>query len=410
LVPAFLVGLAFAVTISAGSSLLLYTGRGLLRGAGLLIAVAVGALAAGAWVGAGTPGNDRRRWVATLLVYGAAALAVFTLHGVPAIGGWGPASSVGLLMLLALPAYATGLLVGGQAAAGSGGEAVAALAGAAAGVLLATSELIPHFEPPTVFIGAAATVLAALLADWPRAGSAGGSMAGRVAIVTGVGSRGQLGYAIARRLAEAGWRVVASGRSAGVVDLAAELAADGSEVAGVAADLLDEGQAQQLVAATVGRFGRLDALINAAGGLTLVRSVEDTHLDELQRELDRNLATAQVTSRAALLALRESHGAIVNFASPAAFRPGARLAAYSAAKAGVVALTQALAQEEKAAGVRVNAIAPGTVDTEQNRAESGEAGAFVSREAVADVVLFLISPAARAITGETIRVLRPVAD
>jgi len=235
-------------------------------------------------------------------------------------------------------------------------------------------------------------------------------MAGRVAIVTGVGSRGQLGYAIARRLAEAGWRVVASGRSAGVVDLAAELAADGSEVAGVAADLLDEGQAQQLVAATVGRFGRLDALINAAGGLTLVRSVEDTHLDELQRELDRNLATAQVTSRAALLALRESHGAIVNFASPAAFRPGARLAAYSAAKAGVVALTQALAQEEKAAGVRVNAIAPGTVDTEQNRAESGEAGAFVSREAVADVVLFLISPAARAITGETIRVLRPVAD
>jgi NAD(P)-dependent dehydrogenase (short-subunit alcohol dehydrogenase family) len=76
----------------------------------------------------------------------------------------------------------------------------------------------------------------------------------------------------------------------------------------------------------------------------------------------------------------------------------------------VVALTAALAREEKAAGVRVNAIAPGNMDTEQNRADGEATGGYVSRAAVADVVLFLLSPAARAITGETIRVLAPTAE
>jgi len=74
----------------------------------------------------------------------------------------------------------------------------------------------------------------------------------------------------------------------------------------------------------------------------------------------------------------------------------------------VVALTQALAAEEKRSGVRVNAIAPGTMDTEQNLAEGLPGRTYVSQAAVADVVLFLASPASRGISGETIRVL--VAD
>jgi NAD(P)-dependent dehydrogenase (short-subunit alcohol dehydrogenase family) len=95
---------------------------------------------------------------------------------------------------------------------------------------------------------------------------------------------------------------------------------------------------------------------------------------------------------------------VVNFASPAAVRAPASLAAYSAAKAGVVALTQALAAEEKKSGVRVNAIAPGNMDTEQNIAESGPGPGFVSRSAVGDVVLFLVSSAGRGVSGQVLQV------
>jgi len=408
LLPAFLLGLAFAVAATAGSALLLYTTRGFLRAAGLLIALAIGALAAGAWVSGTGQSRLRARWLATLAAYFAAAAAVLVWSLVPAVRGWSSANALAMLLMLALPAYTTGLLAGSFRAAG--GVGTAALGGGAVGVLLATSTLIPRYEPPLVFAGVSALVLVALLADWRRAVTAGGTMIERVAIVTGVGSRGQLGFTVARLLAGGGWRVLITGRSEAVHGLAAELGSDGRDVAAARADLLDERQAQSVVAAALERYGRIDALVNVAGGLTLVRPVEDTHLEELQRELDRNLATVLVMSRAALPALRESRGAIVNFASPAAFQPAAQLAAYSAAKAGVVALTAALALEELPAGVRVNAIAPGMLDTEQNRAEGAADARYVGRRAVGDVVLFLLSPAARGISGETIRVLATASD
>jgi NAD(P)-dependent dehydrogenase (short-subunit alcohol dehydrogenase family) len=410
LLPAFLVGLAFAVTATAGSALLLYTTQGFLRAAGLLLALAMGALTAGAWVAASGSSRGHGRWLAAQLAYVTAALAVLVWSEVPPVRAWSSANALAMLLILAVPAYATGLLLGGFAGPARGGSGTAALSGGAVGVLLATSSLIPRFEPPFVFAGAALLVLVALLADWQRAASIGGSMTGNVALVTGVGSRGQLGYTIASRLAETGWRVLVSGRTAAVHELAAELASPGREVAAIAADLLDEAQAAGVAAAALERYGRIDALVNVAGGLTLIRPVEDTHLEELQRELDRNLATAMVMCRASLPALRTSRGGIVNFASPAALEPSPKLAAYSAAKAGVVALTRALAKEEAAAGVRVNAIAPGTMDTEQNLAGSSGGERYVRREAVADVVLFLLSPAARAITGETIRVQVPTEE
>ena len=112
-------------------------------------------------------------------------------------------------------------------------------------------------------------------------------------------------------------------------------------------------------------------------------------------------------TRAALPLLRASRGAIINFAAPAGLRAQARLGAYSAAKAAVVALTRALALEEKDAGVRANALAPGMIDTEQNRAAVADPHSvkWVSRDQIADVVLFLASDAASGITGETIHVL-----
>ena len=133
--------------------------------------------------------------------------------------------------------------------------------------------------------------------------------------------------------------------------------------------------------------------------------VVDTTPEEWQREIERNAGTALRLSRAALPLLRESRGSIVNFAAPAATRAVARLAAYSAAKAAVVALTRALAIEEKSNGVRVNAIAPGLMDTDQNRREMGEDVTYVGRDDVASVALFLAGPASRGITGETVQVL-----
>jgi NAD(P)-dependent dehydrogenase (short-subunit alcohol dehydrogenase family) len=262
-----------------------------------------------------------------------------------------------------------------------------------------------------MLLAAGLVILAAVL-DWRRAGFPGGRMNDAAVIITGVGGRGQLGYELAGQFARAGWQVLISGRSDAVTGFPADLAAavPGARVAAVRADLLDEAQAAQVVAGALAQFGRVDALVNAAGGLSLVSRVEDTHLEELQHELDRNLATTLLMTRVALPALRAARGAIVNFASPAAFRAPASLAAYAAAKAGVVALTQALAAEEKATGVRVNAIAPGTMDTEQNIAESGADAAYVSRAAVSDVVLFLASPASRGISGETIRVLVTATD
>jgi NAD(P)-dependent dehydrogenase (short-subunit alcohol dehydrogenase family) len=213
-----------------------------------------------------------------------------------------------------------------------------------------------------------------------------------------------LGYALARRFLEAGARVVISARSDTLDDAAASLAPLG-EVLAVRADLTNDTDVARLVDATHARFGRLDALINVAGGLSVIASVENTTPEEWQREIERNAGTALRLSRAALPMLRESRGAIVNFASPSASRAPANLAAYSAAKAAVLALTRSLAIEEKANGVRVNAIAPGMMDTEQNRVEAGEDTTFVTREDVASVTLFLAGPAAAGVTGETVHVL-----
>jgi NAD(P)-dependent dehydrogenase (short-subunit alcohol dehydrogenase family) len=225
-------------------------------------------------------------------------------------------------------------------------------------------------------------------------------MSEEVVIISGVGARGQLGYALAERFLAAGARVIVTGRSAAVLQLADELAGRG-QIVGVTADLTHDEDAERVVAAATERWGRVDALINAAGGLTLIRAAAETSLAELEREVERNAGTLLVLTRAALPALRRSRGAVVNFASPAAAQPPASLGAYAAGKASVVALTRALAVEEKAHGVRVNAIAPGTMDTDQNRASMPDAR-YVKREDVAELAFFLASRAAAAISGEVI--------
>jgi len=231
-------------------------------------------------------------------------------------------------------------------------------------------------------------------------------MQGKVVLITGVGRRGQVGFALAEAFLAEGARLVVTSRSAEVEQAARELGERG-EVLGVAADLTRPEDVETLMRAVRERYGRLDVVVNTAGGLRVVKPLAETTPEEWDDEVDRNARTAFLVSRAALPLLRESRGAIINFASPAGERAAARLCAYSAGKAGVIALTRALALEEKRYGVRVNAVAPGMIDTEDNRrsVEDPTKVKWVTREEVARVVLFLASEASSGISGETIRVM-----
>jgi len=397
-VTAFGIGLCISAAAITGSTLLLYTGPRFLRVTGILLTLTLGALALGVWTGPSGQPTARRRWLAfllTLVVAGVFASFWTTRDALRAHPGGG---AFGALLLLALPAYAGGAVISGIRASG-----VAAIAGAAAGTLLTTSLLIPRLDADVIFFAlAGAALFARLWNDISPASPRGRTMRGKTVLVTGVGNPGQVGYALARAFRDAGAEVVICDISERVESLAAEL-----DVIGLRADLTSADQVAQLMDSIRQRTGRLDVVVNAAGGLSVIKAVGETEPEEWRRETQRNAETTFLVSRAALPLLRESRGAIINFTSPAGIRAAPLTGAYSAAKAAVVALTRALAIEERDTGVRVNAIAPGMIDTEQNRAgvEDPEAVRWVSRDDIAKVVLFLAGSDAAAITGETIHVL-----
>jgi NAD(P)-dependent dehydrogenase (short-subunit alcohol dehydrogenase family) len=232
-------------------------------------------------------------------------------------------------------------------------------------------------------------------------------MEGRVVLITGGSRPGQLGEALAEAFLEAGARVALAGRRAAGEESGpalAEAVASGA-LSLHEAELADAAAAERLVAEVLASHGRLDALVQAAGGLRVLKPLGETAPEEWDGELERNARTAFVMGRAALPALRESGGSMVNFASPAALGSGAGLGAYAAGKAAVVALTRALAAEERGR-VRVNAVAPGMVDTAQNLAAVADPAAvrWVRREEVARVVVFLAGPASSGVTGQVIEV------
>jgi NAD(P)-dependent dehydrogenase (short-subunit alcohol dehydrogenase family) len=412
---ALLVGAVLGGVMSAGIALLLYTGQGFLRAAGLLISSTVLAVGAGLWAGAperSDPAPTRGRWLVCALAFiiGGAFVALWSAR--PGLRAAAAGGALAVLLVIALPAYVVGALLAGLHASDRGGRwgsgvAPAAAAGAAFGILLATTVLIQQLEPWGVYYGGAAIIAFAALLDQRRTATgfrAGApDMTGHVALITGAGDRGQLGHAIARAFLEAGASIVISARTADIAGIAEELSALG-EVSAEPADLSSDEDVLRLVEHVRERHGRLDSLINVAGGLSVTGAVQDTDPDAWTREFERNAVTALRMCRAALPLLRAAQGAIVNFASPAGERAVARLGAYSAAKAGVIALTRALAIEERDSGVRVNAIAPGMIDTQQNRTELGADAAFVPRDDVAAVALFLASPAARGVNGDTVHV------
>ncbi|MDX8457542.1 SDR family NAD(P)-dependent oxidoreductase [Mesorhizobium humile] len=230
----------------------------------------------------------------------------------------------------------------------------------------------------------------------------------RKALVTGAGAADGIGMAIARALGEAGLSVTLTASSARVEQRAEELRADGLDVRAVVADLTLSSDVERLSA----EAGEIDILVNNAGMGTvaqpaLQRRFLDLSESEWDRGIDVSLKTAFLSTRGFLAGMvRRGHGRVVNMASvtgPYVSNEGE--AAYSAAKAGMIGLTHALALEVGRSGVTVNAVAPGWIATGASTQEElvaarntplGRAG---SPAEVAAAVLFLASDAASYVNG-----------
>jgi len=223
-------------------------------------------------------------------------------------------------------------------------------------------------------------------------------LTGKVIAITG--GFGNLGVILGARAAAAGAQVALIGRSAAPAarDLPSELS--GALLLG-RVDVASPEAAREAFAAIAQRFGGLDILVNAAGGFRW-QTLADGDLDQWDALYRMNLKTAVVASKAALPHLRDRGGGrIINIGAASATTAGAGMGAYAAAKAGVARLTESLAAEMKDHGINVNAVLPGIIDTPANRAEMPRADyrRWVAPDALADVILFLASDAARAISG-----------
>ncbi len=238
-------------------------------------------------------------------------------------------------------------------------------------------------------------------------------MTGQVALVTGAG--GGLGGASAIRIAELGADLalldVSSDALAGT---AAKVRAMGRKVLELPLDLTDRAQCAAAVAKTVAEFGRIDALCNIAGVLRCGRS-EDIDEADWDIVMKVNLEAPFFLSRAAVPHMIEKGGAIVNVCSTAAFKAQGFFSAYCASKAGLLHLTKTMAVEYIKTPIRINAVAPGGMDTEL----AGNAAPAFSLDAeivgrlgnprgmcviddVADMVAYLASPASRSMQGSCV--------
>jgi len=229
---------------------------------------------------------------------------------------------------------------------------------------------------------------------------------GKVVLVTG--ATGALGQVVVRQFQQAGATLALCARDdATLSQLFADLALDPQHLLIGGIDLREPDHCDHLAHAVEERFGRLNALVNTVGGFTAGPPVHETPLDDWEQMLAINLRTAFLVSRAiAPLLIRSGGGAIVHVSGRAGLAGFAGGAGYCAAKAGVIRLTEALSAELKEYGINVNCVLPGTIDTPSNRAARPDAdfSRWVTPEALSEVILFLCSPAARAIHGAAIPV------
>jgi NAD(P)-dependent dehydrogenase (short-subunit alcohol dehydrogenase family) len=226
---------------------------------------------------------------------------------------------------------------------------------------------------------------------------------GSTVLLTGVGADGQVGQVVARAFAEQGGSLILVDRTAEHVDARVnELTRDGLLATGYPCDLTDGAAVKSLVGRIREKHGdSVHAFVHMAGGFAMSGPVAEGTDEIWNRQIAINLTTAFNTARAVLPMVRAGKGAIVFFASEAVLpgATGARMSAYAVAKSGVVALMRAIAAEERPNEVRANAVAPSSIRTATNVRDMGDKAKYIEREQVADVVLFLCSARARAVSG-----------
>jgi len=243
-------------------------------------------------------------------------------------------------------------------------------------------------------------------------------LAGKVAIIAGGGAAGDgigNGRAAAILLARAGTRVLVVDRELALAErTVAMIAADGGTAAAHRADLTDNAQAREMVAAALDRFGRLDFLDNNVG-IGSRGSVVDEDPEAWRRVMQVNVEPMFLAAKHAIPAMIKTakRGAIVNISSISALRPRG-LTAYTASKGAVIALTRAMAVDHAKDGIRVNCVAPGPVYTPMVYARGMSAAAREQRRKasalgvegtgwdIGHAVRFLLSNHARYITGQTL--------
>ncbi len=228
---------------------------------------------------------------------------------------------------------------------------------------------------------------------------------GRSVLITGVGKPGQLGEALLQAFAERGDTVYATGRTLSDVEaLVTNVRQRGGKAYAFAADLANDNEVEKLMT-DVGAAtnGKLDVLVNAAGKFKPFGPVAGGSLDAWQRTFADNATSAFLTTRGSLPMLRAARGTIVYIASVVGQGPvsPAGMADYAAAKAAVVQVMHAVADEERGT-VRANAIAPGGIKTAAMLSTIGDAPGLVTPEEVAAKVIYLAGADSGDTTGQVV--------
>jgi 3-oxoacyl-[acyl-carrier protein] reductase len=238
------------------------------------------------------------------------------------------------------------------------------------------------------------------------------SLRGKVSIVTG-GSRG-IGKAIAEEFAHKGSRVIFTylNSDSAAKSLVDEIKYKGGQAEAVKSNARNFEDARKIVEATVDKYGGIDILVNNAG---VVKDKALMMMDpaEWHEVIDTNLTGYFNMAKACIVTmLKQRRGNIINISSVAGVIGMARQVNYSSAKAGIIGFTKSLAKEVGAYGIRVNAVAPGYIETDMTNTLKGKedilklipCGRFGKSEEIAKAVAFLVSDEARYITGQTIKV------
>jgi NAD(P)-dependent dehydrogenase (short-subunit alcohol dehydrogenase family) len=241
-----------------------------------------------------------------------------------------------------------------------------------------------------------------------------GTIDNKVAIVTG--GAGGIGGAIVQRFAREGAKLAIVDIDVAAVQTRAKEVADrGTDAISIIADVTNKKSVQDMIAATVDRWGRIDILVNVAGGAQR-KNVVDITAEEWDRVVNLNLKSVFLCSQAVLpTMLKAKYGKIVSISSIYGFAGNATRASYAAAKAGVAIFTKSLALEHVKDGININAIAPGRIATPAVRGHySDEAWAAAEAqipmghagkpENIASAAIFLVQDENNYITGQTIHV------